>query len=371
MKINSTIKLLMFSDIFVHTGFGLIAPILAIFITDKINHGTLFAVGIATAIYMTTKALIQLPFSLQVDKNHRSFSLKWLIIGSFIIILAPITYIFSTHIYHVYLAQFLYGLGAGLTYPTWLGLWSTNLDKNQESFEWSLYSTLVTLGTSLAAALGAISADQLGFRFTFMIVALMTFISSLILIILATTKPKKAPLKFMEIITLPQLRQTFNYDCGAKALQTVLVYYGLEIREDKIIQGAKTDRTGTPIAGIIKFAQQHGLQVDSRSMTIADLKKYIDRKIPIIIPLQAYPTKPVVDWRNHWRDGHYVVVIGYTARKIIFEDPSSFERTYLTYRELNDRWHDQDAQGKKYYQHGIALYGLKPKFKPLKIKHLD
>lgn len=371
MKINSTIKLLIFSEVFYNTGFGLILPILAVFIADNISGGNLTTVGVATTIFLITKAFIQLPFSLQVDQSSRSFSVKWLIIGSFIITLTPLIYLFATHIIHIFIAQFLYGLGSGLTYPTFLGLWSTHLDRNQESFEWSLYSTLVALGNAIAAVLGATLTQSIGFRFTFIVVALMSFISALILFKLTNSAQKNPPLTFMEIITLPQLRQTFSYDCGAKAIQTVLVYYGLEIREDHVIKGVGTNQSGTTITGIIKYAQKHGLKVDSKAMTIIELKKYINRKIPIIIPLQAWPDKPVADWTNHWQDGHYVVVIGYTHRKIIFEDPSSFERTYLSYRELNDRWHDKDYQGKKYYQHGIALYGLKPKFKPLKIKHLD
>ena len=44
---NRTIKLLMISDIFVITGFGLIDPILAIFIKENLTGGTIFAAGFA------------------------------------------------------------------------------------------------------------------------------------------------------------------------------------------------------------------------------------------------------------------------------------------------------------------------------------
>jgi len=40
----------------------------------------------------------------------------------------------------------------------------------------------------------------------------------------------------MKILDFPELRQTFNYDCGAKALQSVLAYYGIDIREEEIIK---------------------------------------------------------------------------------------------------------------------------------------
>ncbi|MFA5106956.1 MAG: cysteine peptidase family C39 domain-containing protein [Patescibacteria group bacterium] len=159
----------------------------------------------------------------------------------------------------------------------------------------------------------------------------------------------------MRIITLPQLHQTYDYDCGAKALQAVLVYYGIEVREDYIIKSAGTSKDGTSIRGIIKVAQSHGLKTDSRQMTINDIKGYIQKKIPVIIVLQAWAEKKKVNWENDWIDGHYVVAVGYTNDRILFEDPYSFVRTYLKYDELEKRWHDVDTDGKTNFHHGIAI----------------
>ena len=117
---NKTIRLLMMSDIFLLTGFGLIAPILAIFIKENLVGGTIFAAGFASTIFIVTKIIIQLPFSRYVD-NHRD-KVKWLIIGTFIIALVPFIYMFATNITHIYIAQIVEGIGSGLAYPTWLGL---------------------------------------------------------------------------------------------------------------------------------------------------------------------------------------------------------------------------------------------------------
>ncbi len=175
----------------------------------------------------------------------------------------------------------------------------------------------------------------------------------------------------MKTITLPQLRQTYSYDCGAKVLQSVLVYYGIEVREDYIIKSAGTSKDGTPINGIIKVAKKHGLKTDSRQMTIKDVKEYLKKNIPVILVLQAWTKKKKIDWENDWVDGHYVVAIGYTKDKIIFEDPSSFVRTYLKYEELLKRWHDIDQDGKIYFHHAIAVFGKKPRFNRDKIVHMD
>lgn len=176
---NKTIKLLMLSDIFVFTGFGLIDPILAIFIKENLIGGTILAAGIASMIFLLTKCIVQLPFSRYVDTHDEK--VKWLILGTFLIALVPFFYIFATHIKHIYAAQVLYGIASGLAFPTWLGLWSTHLDRNHESFEWSLYSTLSGIGTAATAAIGAGIAEFIGFNYTFILVGIMSLIGCSVL----------------------------------------------------------------------------------------------------------------------------------------------------------------------------------------------
>jgi MFS family permease len=130
---NKTLYLLWFSDIFILTGFGLATPIMAIFVKETIVGGTILAAGIASAIFLCVKAVVQIPFSKYVD-NHKD-KVKWLWIGTFLIITVPIQYILAKNIYSIYAAQIVYGIGAGIASSAWLSLWSTNLDKNHEGFE--------------------------------------------------------------------------------------------------------------------------------------------------------------------------------------------------------------------------------------------
>ena len=188
---NRTVKLLMISDIFVISGFGLITPIMAVFINDKIIGGTVFTAGIASAVFMVTKGIIQLPFSSYVDSHNDKDGLKWLITGTILIACVPFLYIFSKTIFHIYFAEFIFGVGSGLAYPTWLGVWSRNLDGQKESFQWSLYSTFVAIGMAISAALGAGIAEFLGFKFTFVFVGLMTMIGCAIVFYLRKTMKKK------------------------------------------------------------------------------------------------------------------------------------------------------------------------------------
>jgi len=94
-------------------------------------------------------------------------------------------------------------------------------------------------------------------------------------------------------------------------------------------------------------------------MTLLDLKRYIDKKIPVIVLMQSWTRYKDINWKEDWKDSHYVVVIGYDAKNIYFEDPLSIFRTYLPYQEFLDRWHGVNGEKKKYVHVGVAIYGKK------------
>jgi DHA1 family quinolone resistance protein-like MFS transporter len=181
---NRTMKLLMLSDIFVLTGFGLIQPILAIYINDGgLTGGTMLSAGVASALFLFVKSLVQLPFGHYIDNKPKKSS--WLIMGTLLMAAVPLIYLSANSIYHVYLAETIYGIGSGLAYPTWLGLWSANLDKGKESFQWSVYSTSTGIGTAATGAAGAALASSAGFTVTFVSAGLLCILGCLALIAMA------------------------------------------------------------------------------------------------------------------------------------------------------------------------------------------
>ena len=161
----------------------------------------------------------------------------------------------------------------------------------------------------------------------------------------------------MKIKNFPNLRQTYEYDCGAQALQAIFAYYGIDIRGEKLMRNAKTTRRGTSLENMQKVAKKHGFKVVMEKMDLDKIKKYIKKKIPVILLLRA------------WGDGHYAIAIGYDQNKFYFEDPASISRTYLGHKELQKRWHDK-INGKDYINYGMAIYGRKPSYNPEKIIHM-
>ncbi len=159
----------------------------------------------------------------------------------------------------------------------------------------------------------------------------------------------------MKTLDFPNARQTFEYDCGAKAMHTVLAYYGINANESDILKIARTTKkSGTSLHGMVKVAHHFKLPATMEEMNIQKIKEYLKKDIPVILLLQAWTKRKVKNWQNHWNDGHYVVAIGYDKKKIYFEDPYAILRTFLPYKELEQRWH-----GEKRCQVGIIIKGKK------------
>jgi len=171
-------KLLILSDFFIFTGFGLVSPIIAIFIKENLIGGSIESAGIASMIFILVKAILQPIFAYIAKPRHRFMMLLG---GTILIVSVPVIYFFSSNVVHIYLASFVYGLGAAIAYPPWLSFFTRNLTKGAEGFEWSIFSTIEGLGTAFAAYAGAILAEKAGFHTLFIITGTVVFIGLLVL----------------------------------------------------------------------------------------------------------------------------------------------------------------------------------------------
>jgi len=185
---KKTVKLLIFSDVFMLTGFGLIAPIFAIFIKEGVAGGSIGAVGIATAIFIGLKASLQLLFAQVFTKKDR----RWMVLlGTFLVASVAFLYAFSSKIWHVYIAQAIYGIGAAFAFPAWLSLFTTNLTKGREGLEWSIYSSITGVSTAAAAWIGALLVERIGFKIVFLLVGMLAIAGGLVLLGLEKKQKEK------------------------------------------------------------------------------------------------------------------------------------------------------------------------------------
>ena len=169
----------------------------------------------------------------------------------------------------------------------------------------------------------------------------------------SSIKPEK-------LLVFPELHQVYDYDCGASALQSIVTYYGGTLREQKVMERADTsEEDGTDAPGILKALRYYGLKYEDGSMTVEQVKEYLDKNVPVMMVIQAYNGKPPKTWKGKADHSHWVVAIGYKGDKIIFADPDSIYRTFVEKKDLLDRWYDYNNEPHYY---GIAVFG-KPAFK--------
>lgn len=189
-------------------------------------------------------------------------------------------------------------------------------------------------------------------------------------------KTVASELKPKRLLDFPETRQATGFSCGAAVVQAILYYYGLDVREGKLIKMLSVDPNfGTdPDTMCNRLKEVWSLTVDMKhGMTVDEVKGYIDRKIPVILGIQAWndDSGKEVDYSEMYEDGHYVVAIGYTDDCMIFEDPSILSnRGYIPFTELVPRWHDKTRRGDKYTCLGLAVYGKTPVYDPTIFKKI-
>ncbi len=150
----------------------------------------------------------------------------------------------------------------------------------------------------------------------------------------------------------------------------MLSYYGTNLSSGRIMKLVKSNRAGTKIENILRVLRRHGLKAEAKVMTLKELKWYMNKGIPVILLLQAWPSRTGIDWHSEWRYSHYVVAIGYDSNNIYFADPYAIHRDFLTFNELIKRWHGLNPGGRRNIDLGIAVYGKKPHFEPYKIMRM-
>lgn len=179
VRVNPVVRTLCVSDIFILSGFGLIAPIFAVYLTNGIEGGNLQVVGLASTIYFLARALGQLPVAQLIDRfKGEKDDFSAMIIGSIAVSIVPLLYLIARTPGHIYLIQLFYGLSSALTVPSWLAIFTRHIERDKEGQAWASYYTLVSLSGAAVASIGGIVANYMGFAPLFIMVSILSFVGS-------------------------------------------------------------------------------------------------------------------------------------------------------------------------------------------------
>jgi len=182
---NRIIKYLVLSDLAFWAGWGLIAPIFAVFIIEKIDGGTIFVAGVAASVYWILRSILRIPIGMFLDR-HTSERDDYLFLtaGLFIAALTPIGFIFAKVPWHIYVLQAIHATSMAISLSGWSAIFTRHIDKGKEATEWGLDATSIGLGMGISGIIGGWAVTQFGFYAVFIAVSVLGVMGVLLLLCL-------------------------------------------------------------------------------------------------------------------------------------------------------------------------------------------
>lgn len=181
-KMGRIVRYFILADLALLAGWGLIEPIFGVFIITQIEGATVITLGISAAIYWLVKSVIQMPIAVVLDRtpNERDDYI-FLVSGLVLAGLTAISFILITQIWQLYAVQVLHAVAFAFYVPSWSGIFARHLDKNHQSFDFTLDSAVVGLSSGVTGLLSGLLVTWFGYRAIFILGALFSFVSAFVI----------------------------------------------------------------------------------------------------------------------------------------------------------------------------------------------
>ena len=153
----------------------------------------------------------------------------------------------------------------------------------------------------------------------------------------------------------PIRQQKYNYDCANSVFWTILYYFDKKVNYNTTKTLLKTDPIeGTQIHNLEKTLKKFRINFIAENSTIPKLRKYIFNNCPSIVLIQ-HRKETNKEWSKTWKNGHYIVILGFYKNKVVFMDPYYGKLRNLTIRDFLKRWHDK-SEDKIYKKYAIICF---------------
>jgi len=181
-KMNRVVKFFILSDYIFWSGWGIVSPVFAVFILQKIGEANVFTVGAAAAIYYISKALSEVPISVYLDKHDgEKDDFYALVLGLLIGGCVSLAFLAVRSITGLFLVMVVQGIAFALYSSSWPTMFSRHLDKDHYALEWTLDHFGIDVLSAVAAFLGGGITLIFGFNFVFIVAAILAFIAAAVL----------------------------------------------------------------------------------------------------------------------------------------------------------------------------------------------
>ncbi len=170
-------------DLLLFGGWGLISPLMSVFVIENITGATLITVGMLSALYWTVRSLTQVPIALMIDKRKGEKDDFYVLITGMLMISASAFWLnFITDISQLFAYQAFHALGLAFYAAAWSGIFSHHIDKDRSALYWSLDHTTIGVATAIAGAIGGVLAETYGFHVIFNFIGIFSLASSIVVV---------------------------------------------------------------------------------------------------------------------------------------------------------------------------------------------
>lgn len=177
-ELNPIVKTYIISEAFLWSAWDLMLPIIAIFISQTVPGGNIQLAATGYSIYLITRVIFELITGRILQSSTVKKKLIMAILGISLLSFGYFGFAFANSITLVFLFYSFLGVGMGTAAPAKVSLFSTHLDKNKESGEWSLTDAVTFICMAFSTALGGFIAAQYGFQKLFFVACIVNTLST-------------------------------------------------------------------------------------------------------------------------------------------------------------------------------------------------
>ncbi len=180
ITLNRIISALIFADLSLLAGWGLVNPIMSVFLTEKIEGGSLAVVGVAVAIFWFTRSLLQVPIATYLDrKPGERDDFHALLLGLMIAATAAFLMPLAKTVTHIYLIEFIHAVAFSFYIPAWSTIFSHHVDPEHTALEWALDRSIGGIATGISGLLGGVVANAYGFNTVFVAAGILSLMGTI------------------------------------------------------------------------------------------------------------------------------------------------------------------------------------------------
>lgn len=171
--VNPFVKAFIFSEGLFWSSANLVLPLFVLFASTQISNTNIQIATFALSSHFIVRVVTELFSSNYLSKLGEYRKITIIIAGITLLSISYAGFSFTNTVPSLFLFGGLAGLGWGIITPLKLSLFSTHLDKNKETLEWSWTDAINLTLIACATALGGFITNNFGFAPLFVLASII------------------------------------------------------------------------------------------------------------------------------------------------------------------------------------------------------